>query len=88
MRFKNFEIRSSGADAYGDKDPTLYELVKWYKPEHCYVVAWLRWDSKEPCWDLQSVGLRLVHDWVEGLDKWILAWCDMATVCMEDDEDE
>lgn len=87
MRFKDFEIRPVKL-LDGVIDPKRFELVKWYEPGRCYVVAWLEWNSKEPCWELQSVGLRLMRDWVDGLDKWILAWCEMATVCMEEDEDE
>ena len=85
MRFKDFEIRPYKY-LDGVIDPKQFELVKWYKPGHCYVVAWLEWNAKEPCFELASVGLRLMQGWVDGLDKWILAWCEMAAVCMEDDE--
>lgn len=85
MRFKDFEIRPVES-LDGAIDPKQFELVKWYKPEHCYVVAFLEWNPKEPCWELRPVGLRLMQDWVDGLDKWILAWCEMAAVCMKEDE--
>lgn len=85
--FKDFEIRPY-KDLGGVIDTKRFELVKWYEPGRCYVVAFLEWNPKEPCWELQPVGLRLMRDWVEGLDKWILAWCEMATVCMEKDDDE
>ncbi|MBP5710003.1 MAG: hypothetical protein J6W84_03395 [Bacteroidales bacterium] len=26
--------------------------------EYCYVVAWLKWNAKEPCFEFQSCGLR------------------------------
>ena len=51
-----------------------------------FVVAWLKWNDKEPCFKLTSVGLRLVENWVDGLDKFIIKWCEMAEVCMEDNE--
>ena len=44
-----------------------YEAIDWEtnKPvlvsEYCYSVARLVWDSKEPCFDFESVGLR----WLE-----------------------
>lgn len=51
----------------------------------CFVVAWLTWNAKEPCFELASVGLRLVESWDEGLDKFIVKWCEMAAVCMEEE---
>lgn len=85
MQFKDFEIRP-GKSIDGMVDPKRFELVKWHTNCSYYVVAWLTRNPYEPCWELESVGLRLMRDWVDGLDKWILAWCEMATVCMKDDE--
>ncbi len=85
MMFKNFEIRPVKS-LYGVIDPKRFEVVKWCQPGHCYVVAWLTWNDKEPCFELASVGLRLMKDWVDGLDRFILKWCEMAAVCMEEDE--
>ena len=96
MKFKDFEIRPVKS-LDGVIDTNRFELVKWYDHEpyvygentstrSCYVVAWLEWDAKEPCFDLKSVGLRLVKDWVDGLDQFIIKWCEMAEVCMEDNE--
>lgn len=93
MRFKDFEIRPVLQDFKGNCWDGRYELVKWTElkdnqitPNFCFVVAFIEYNPKEPCWELQSVGMRLMQYWVEGLDEWILAWCDMATVCMEDNE--
>lgn len=85
MQFKNFEIRPVKS-LDGVIDPKRFELVKWYEQSHCFVVAFLEWNPKAPCWELQSVGLRLVKDWVDGLDQFIIKWCEMAEVCMEEDE--
>lgn len=85
MHFKDFEIRPVKS-LDGVIDPRRFELVKWYEPGHCFVVAFLEWNPKEPCWELQSVGLRLVKNWVDGLDQFIIKWCEMAAVCMEEDE--
>lgn len=96
MQFKDFEIRPVKS-LDGVIDPKRFELVKWYDHEpyvhgeststrSCFVVAWLEWNDKEPCFELVSVGLRLVKNWAEGLDKFIIKWCEMAEVCMEDDE--
>lgn len=96
MQFKDFEIRPVKS-LDGVIDPKRFELVKWYDHEpyvhgeststrSCFVVAWLEWNDKEPCFELVSVGLRLVDHWVDGLDKFIIKWCEMAEVCMEEDE--
>ena len=96
MKFKDFEIRTVKS-LDGVIDPKRFELVKWYDHEpyihgeststrSCFVVAWLAWNDKEPCFGLASVGLRLVEHWVDGLDKFIIKWCEMAEVCMEEDK--
>ena len=96
MKFKDFEIRPVKS-LDGVIDPKRFELVKWYDHEpyihgesisthSCFVVAWLEWNDKEPCFELKSVGLRLVENWADGLDQFILKWCEMAEVCMEEDE--
>lgn len=85
MKFKDFEIRPVKS-LDGVIDPNRFELVKWCEPGHCFVVAWLGWNDKEPCFELTSVGLRLVENWADGLDKFIIKWCEMAEVCMEEDE--
>lgn len=96
MQFKDFEIRPVKS-LDGVIDPKRFELVKWYDHEpyvhgeststrSCFVVAWLEWNDKEPCFELTSVGLRLVKNWVDGLDKFIIKWCEMAEVCMEEDK--
>lgn len=96
MQFKDFEIRPVKS-LDGVIDPKRFELVKWDDHEpyvhgeststrSCFVVAWLEWNDKEPCFELVSVGLRLVKNWVDGLDKFIVKWCEMAEVCMEEDK--
>ena len=97
MKFKDFEIRPVKS-LDGVIDPKRFELVKWYDHEpyvhgeststrSCFVVAWLEWNDKEPCFELVSVGLRLVENWADGLDQFIIKWCEMATVCMEEDDE-
>ena len=96
MKFKDFEIRPVRS-LDGVIDTKRFELVKWYDHEpyvhgeststrSCFVVAWLEWNDKEPCFELKSVGLRLVENWVDGLDQFIIKWCEMAEVCMDENE--
>lgn len=102
MQFKDFEIRPvKSLDGvidskrfelvkWYDHEPQGVMDLRTGKVENvtrsCYTVAWLTWNAKEPCFELASVGLRLVENWVDGLDKFIIKWCEMAAVCIEEDE--
>ena len=102
MKFKDFEIRPvKSIDGVTDPnrfelvkwynhEPTPVTNMrtgeKSISTRSCFVVAWLERKDKELGFDLTSVGLRLVENWVDGLDKFIIKWCEMAEVCMEEDE--
>ena len=102
MKFKDFEIRpvkslDGVTDSkrfelvkWYDHEPTSVTNMrtgeKRISTRSCFVVAWLEGNAKESCFELTSVGLRLVENWADGLDKFILKWCEMAEVCMEEDE--
>lgn len=101
MQFKDFEIRQSttldGVAVPGryelvkwyDHEPmemtSMRTGEKKTSTRSCFVTAWLTWDVDECGWDMESVGLRLVENWVDGLDQFILKWCEIAAVCMEDE---
>ena len=85
MQFKDFEIRPC-KDMSSVVVPYKYELVKWYNSDSCYTVAWMEYNNKDGFWDLRSVGLRLMEDWTDRLDQFIIKWCEMAAVCMEEGE--
>ena len=102
MKFKDFEIRPvKSIDGVTDPnrfelvkwynhEPTPVTNMrtgeKSISTRSCFVVAWLERKDKELGFDLTSVGLRLVENCVDGLDKFIIKWCEMAEVCMEEDE--
>lgn len=75
VRFKNFEIRECiGWNAKHAK----YELVKWSNEKltstgkrYCWVVAFIRWNEKEPCWQFDCVGMRFIDDYEEGLCEFV-----------------
>lgn len=103
MKFKDFEIRPvKSLDGmvnpnrfelvkWYDHEPQRVTNLRTGKVENstrsCFVVAWLEYDNKDGFCDFKSVGLRLVENWVDGLDQFIIKWCEMAKVCM-DVEDE
>ena len=102
MKFKDFEIRPvKSIDGVTDPnrfelvkwynhEPTPVTNMrtgeKSISTRSCFVVAWLERKDKELGFDLTSVGLRLVENWDDGLDKFIIKWCEMAEVCMEEDK--
>ena len=75
VRFKNFEIRECiGVNAKRNR----YEVVKWSDKTlestgrlYCWVVAFIRWNEKEPCWEFECVGMRFIDDYEEGLCAFI-----------------
>lgn len=76
MRYKNFEIRETHSQH------SKYEVVRWFDTMHngkpwCYVVAFIRWNPKEPCWVFESVGTRFIDDYENGL-------CEFISMFLED----
>lgn len=84
MKYKNFEIRPVPES----QDKNRFELVNWYKETNCYVLAFIEYNPKTDCWKINSVGMRLIEDWEDGLDKYILSWIKLMAVCMEDNKDD
>jgi hypothetical protein len=84
MRYKNFEIRPVPES----QDENKFELVDWYKETSCYVIAFIEYDSELGYWQINSVGMRLMEDWEDGLDKYILSWIKLMEVCMEDNKND
>ena len=84
MKYKNFEIRPVPES----KEENKFELVNWYKEANCYVLAFIEYNPKTDYWNINSVGMRLIEDWEEGLDKYILSWIKLMVVCMGDKTNE
>lgn len=59
-----------------------YEVIDWYTGEKkistrsCFTVGTLVWDSKDYCFDFKSCGLRYLEHRVDGLEKFILDFCE------------
>ena len=84
MKYKNFEIRPVPES----QNENRFELVNWYKETNCYVLAFIEYNPKTAYWNINSVGMRLIEDWEDGLDKYILSWIELMEVCMRNDEDD
>jgi len=85
-RYKDFQIRKPtfipGAEPK-DKEYFLfnYDLVKWRVDnitgeEFCFSIASLRYDTKESCWNFESVSDRYLMHREDGLEDWLKEWCE------------
>ncbi len=83
MKYKNFEIRPVPES----KEKNKFELVRWYNNGSCYVLAFIEYDPKSN-WSINSVGMRLIEDWEDGLNEYILSWAKLMEVCMRNDKDD
>lgn len=81
--FKTFEIRSI--------NNTDFEIVNWHDEQcstTCYVVAYLKWNKKEPCYEFESCGLRFLKFYTDGLAEFINAFAEFQEkrmTLLEDD---
>ena len=53
---------------------------KFYDNSHCWSIAHLRWNKKEPCFEFESVGTRYLVYRKEGLEEWLLKWCELKKI--------
>lgn len=72
-------------------DTEPYECVDWYTGEkkvstrYCFVIGCLKWDQKEPGFDFESCGLRYLEHRIDGLEKFILDFCETMEKELRDD---
>lgn len=84
MLFKNFEVRPY-KDINGKVVEDKYELVKWREKDsrgkpHCFVVGFLEYNAKEPCWNFRGCGLRYQEHYESGLNEFILKYVDILNL--------
>lgn len=90
MRFKQFEIRECcfiGDPPTPDYHKWNFDLVKWdtttfdgVKKNYCYSIGRLEWNRKESCFEFRSIGTRYLEYREEGLEKWLLKWCQLKEI--------
>ena len=90
MRFKNFEIRKCifvGDPPTPDYHKWNFDLVKWTRgpvngveEDYCFSIGHLEWNRKEPCFEFRSCGLRYLEYREDGLEEWLLKWCELKEV--------
>ena len=100
MNFKDFEIRPTQfLDGHTDPkkwdvvkwyDHNPIEVTDWntgekkFSTRSCYSVAFLTWVEKDQYWEFESVGLRFLREYVDGLNEFILKWTELASLTMEE----
>ena len=42
----------------------------------CFTVGTIRWDTREPGFEFESCGLRFLENYVEGLNQFVLDFCE------------
>ena len=64
------------------EDHEPYEVLdlktgeKKISSRHCFVIATLIWDRSEYTFDFESCGLRYLEHRIDGLEEFILEFCD------------
>lgn len=87
MRFKQFEIRKPvflGEPPTEDYYKYNFDLVKWNDDWRsigtCFSIGKLKWDKRECSFRFESVLTRYLEYREDGLEEWLLKWCDMKAV--------
>ena len=70
-----------------------YEVIdletgeKKWSTENCFTIAWLKWNPKECYFKFDSCGTRYLEHRIDGLEEWILEFCDMMEKVLGDYDD-
>lgn len=84
MKFKQFEIRKPtfiGNPPTEDYYKYHFDIVKWADDNsYCWSIGELEWNDKEPCFEFKSVGTRYLEYRENGLEEWLLKWCELKEI--------
>lgn len=76
------------------EEVTPHEVIDWVTgkkkmmTKHCFSIGILTWDKKEYDFEFESVGLRYLKHRVDGLEKFILDFCEMMRKELDDDYED
>ena len=92
MNLKSFEIRKPkilGKPPTEDYFKYNFDLVKWSDDySHCWSIAFLRYRTNGDGFEIESVGLRYLKYREEGLEGFILKWCELQEMVIESEDTE
>ncbi len=90
MRFKDFKITKPaflGDPPSEDYDKYHFSVSKLSDDKsHVFVIAKLSWNPKENAFDFSSVGTRYLEYREDGLEQWLLKWCELKAIEYEYEE--
>ena len=90
MRFKQFEIRKPillGNPPTEDYYKYNFDIVKWNNNNSCcWSIGSLRW--KDDYFEFKSVGTRYLEDREDGLEEWLLKWCELKELEYKYEEED
>jgi hypothetical protein len=72
---KSFELNISKGLVQVRRQGDNYDVVKWHNEAKtvCHSIATFRFNKKEPCWYMETVGTRLwLDDYEEQENVWIV----------------
>ena len=84
MKFKKFEIKKPdflGGPPSEDYYKYNFDLVKWADDNtHCWSIGSLRYNKKENWFEFESCGLRYLEYREDGLEEWLIKWCELKKI--------
>lgn len=92
MRFKQFEIRKPtllGNPPTEDYYKYNFDIVKWHNSNSCcWSIGSLRWNKEDDYFEFESVGTRYLEDREDGLEEWLLKWCELKELEYKYEEED
>ncbi len=92
MKYKCYEIRKPtiiGKPPTEDYFKYNFDLVKWSEDNtHCWSIGFLHYRTNGDGFEFKSVGLRYFEDRVDGLEEFILRWCEFKSFLIESEDAE
>ena len=83
MKFKNFEIRTPtfiGNPPSEDYCKYNFDVVKWVSESTGLSIGLLSYNPKEDLFEFKSFGLRYLEQREDGLEEWLLKWCELKKI--------
>ena len=83
MQFRTFRIQEpTFLGSLKPDNKYIFDLVKT-ENGNSFVIAQLDYNEKEGYFNFKSVGTRYLKYREEGLEKWLLTWCELKQIEIE-----
>ena len=65
-----------------------YDVICWAEDHsYCWSIARLWWNDKESGFEFESIGTRYLRYADDTLNKWLLKWCELQTIAIENERE-